>query len=42
VRQHRRTIVLAVLGAVVACGPVVAGLRIFRTSPVPVRVTPAA
>jgi hypothetical protein len=35
VRQHRRTIILAVLGAAVACGLVVAGLLIFRTSPVP-------
>jgi hypothetical protein len=42
VRQHRRTIILAVLGAVVACGLVVAGLLIFRASPVPVRVSPAA
>jgi hypothetical protein len=39
-RQHRRTIIIAVLGAVVACGVVVAALFVFRARPVP--VSPAA
>jgi Protein of unknown function (DUF3048) N-terminal domain len=39
-RQHRRTIIIAVLGAAVACGVVVAALFVFRARPVP--VSPAA
>jgi hypothetical protein len=40
VRQHRRTIILAVLGAVAACALVVASLFVFRSKPV--LVSPAA
>jgi hypothetical protein len=35
-RQHRRTIIVAVLGAVVACGLVVTALFAFRARPVTV------
>ena len=39
-RQHRRTIIIAVLGAVAGCALIVAGLFAFRAKPVP--VSPAA